>query len=68
VAALILRGLLAWDVHSVFGSKESRHNLLWLPVRECLSLTVWLAGWLGRRITWRGRVFKLRSDGRLEIV
>jgi ceramide glucosyltransferase len=65
-AALILRLLLAWQMQLLLRGRVDWRRLLWLPIRECLSLLVWTAGLTGRRVTWRGRVFDLSSDGRLE--
>ena len=65
-AALFLRLLLAWRMQVLLRGRWEGRRLLWLPVRECLSLLVWAAGLSGRRVTWRGRVFDLSPDGRLE--
>ncbi len=38
----------------------------WLiPVQDVLGLAVWLAGFFGRRIRWRGRAYTLMRDGRM---
>ena len=65
-AAVFLRLLLAWRMQEFVCGQKSGWSLAWLPFRECLSLLVWTAGLFGRRITWRGRIFELRADGRLE--
>lgn len=39
--------------------------LPWLPVRDLLSAAVWLVGAVGTEVTWRGRRFRVRADGRL---
>ena len=44
----------------------TRAALLLVPLRDLLSFVVWCAGAVGNRITWRGALFKLRRDGRLE--
>ncbi len=37
---------------------------LWaLPLRDALSLAVWLAGAYGRRVRWRGRWLRVEGDG-----
>ena len=46
--------------------RESRQWLFWLPVRDVLSALTWIAGGLGRRITWRGEEFVLTAHGRME--
>jgi ceramide glucosyltransferase len=36
-----------------------------VPLRDALLLAVWIAGFLGRAITWRGRRYRVRSGGAL---
>jgi ceramide glucosyltransferase len=36
-----------------------------IPLRDGLLLAVWVAGFLGRGITWRGRRYRVRSGGAL---
>jgi ceramide glucosyltransferase len=65
-AALFLRLLLAWRMQVLLCGRPNWGRLLWLPIREIVSLLVWTAGLTRRRVTWRGRAFDLSSDGRLE--
>ncbi len=37
-----------------------------VPVQDLAAFVVWLAGFFGNRITWRGRRYHLRADGRFE--
>lgn len=38
----------------------------WLvPVQDVLSLGVWCAGFFGKRVAWRDRVYELTRDGRM---
>lgn len=39
-----------------------------LPCEELLSFGFWLAGFFGNTITWRGRRYYLRKDGRFELI
>lgn len=39
-----------------------------LPFCDFWSFTLWCGAWLGRRAWWRGRVYRLKSDGRLELI
>ncbi len=64
--SLLLRWLVAWCVTAYTGDWETRQSLLWLPVRDILSVLVWCAGALGRHVVWRGERFILRADGRME--
>ena len=65
-SALLLRivmgavfGTLVLQGKSVLGS-------LWLiPVRDLLGVVIWVGGWFGNRIVWRGEHFRLRK-GKLE--
>jgi len=39
----------------------------WLvPVQDLLSFVIWIAGFFGNTITWRGRSYYLQADGRFE--
>jgi len=64
--SLVVRWLVAYLVSGYTGDVVSRRWLLWLPARDLLSALVWLIGGLGRHIIWRGDMFILRSDGRME--
>jgi ceramide glucosyltransferase len=67
-ASILLRWLLGWIMTGCTGDSESRRWLIWLPVRDLLSATVWAVGGLGRRIVWRGEEFVVGPDGRLVFV
>jgi ceramide glucosyltransferase len=44
-------------------------RLCWLvPVQDVLSLMMWVAGFFGNTILWRGRRYYLRADGRFELL
>jgi ceramide glucosyltransferase len=66
LVSLLVRWLVAYLISGYTDDTDSRHWLLWLPIRDLLSAVVWLVGGLGRRIVWRGDKFVLRSDGRME--
>jgi ceramide glucosyltransferase len=66
LSSMLLRWLMAWAVSGYTGDREVRRAIVWLPVRDLLSAAVWLAGLVGRHVTWRGEKFLLHSDGRLE--
>lgn len=63
-AALAIRWFAGWRCAALLGQRERRY-LLWLPLRDLLSVAVWCVGLVGRRVHWRGTDFVLRSDGRL---
>ena len=65
-ACVTLRALAALTVAgSVLGGRPGCRGFWLLPLQDGLSLLVWLAGLVGRRIVWRGRAYKLTRDGRL---
>ncbi|MEO8371411.1 MAG: bacteriohopanetetrol glucosamine biosynthesis glycosyltransferase HpnI [Candidatus Solibacter sp.] len=44
-------------------------RLFWLvPVQDVLSFLMWLAGFFGNTILWRGRKYYLQADGRFVLV
>lgn len=64
-AVLAVRWFVAWRAAVLLGQRDRRY-LVWLPVRDLLSLAVWAVGLFGRRVRWRGQEFFLARDGRLE--
>jgi ceramide glucosyltransferase len=67
-AILLTRTLLAWRMLSILDGRQWHPEIAWLPIRECLSMLVWAAAIMGRRIRWRGREFELLRNGRLEAI
>jgi ceramide glucosyltransferase len=63
------RALAAWST-----AKKVLHDPLtsgrwWLiPIQDVLSFAVWLAGFFGNTIVWRGRRYKLLRYGRFQFV
>jgi ceramide glucosyltransferase len=53
------------DQRCRMGSRLGYDSLLMIPLRDGLLLAVWVAGFLGRGITWRGRRYRVRSGGAL---
>ena len=47
------------------GQAASGYDLVLLPLRDALLLAMWIAGFLGRGIGWRGRRYRLRTGGSL---
>jgi ceramide glucosyltransferase len=64
-ATTTVRLAAAWSVTDRLGDSASR-RLLWLvPLRDLLSTVLWVAGFFGRTVVWRGRRFHLEAGGRL---
>lgn len=50
---------------SCLGDKEFPRRLWLLPIRDLLSFGVWLVGYAGKDVTWRGRRLRVMSNGLL---
>ncbi len=63
---LIVRALAAYTVSARV--LHAKINWLLLPVEDLLGFCCWLAGFFGNTISWRGRRYRLFSDGRFEFI
>jgi len=63
---LAIRGVAAWIVAELV--LRSRPNWLLLPLEDIAGFCFWIAGFFGNTITWRGRRYRLESDGRFTLV
>jgi len=64
VIATVIRSLAAYIVSARV--LKARLNWLLLPVEDLAGFCFWLAGFFGDTISWRGRRYRLYSDGRFE--
>lgn len=47
---------------------HARVNWLLMPLEDLAACVFWFAGFFGRTIEWRGRRYRLHSDGRFELL
>jgi ceramide glucosyltransferase len=47
---------------------HAKLNWLFLPLEDLAVFCFWIAGFFGKTIIWRGRRYKLHSDGRFELM
>jgi ceramide glucosyltransferase len=64
--AAIVRAVAAYIVSARV--LDARINWLLLPIEDLLEFCFWIAGFFGHTISWRGRRYKLFSDGRFELL
>jgi ceramide glucosyltransferase len=62
--AFVVRLLAAYVVSARV--LRARLNWLLLPVEDFMAFAFWLAGFFGNTIVWRGKRYRLFSDGRFE--
>ncbi len=65
-ATLLVRALAAYIVSAQV--LRAKLNWLLLPLEDITAFCFWIAGFFGNTIVWRGRRYRLYSDGRFELV
>jgi ceramide glucosyltransferase len=63
---LAIRGIAAWTVAELV--LRARLNWLLLPLEDIAGFCFWIAGFFGNTIVWRGRRYRLESDGRFTLI
>ncbi|MGO9262681.1 MAG: bacteriohopanetetrol glucosamine biosynthesis glycosyltransferase HpnI [Bryobacteraceae bacterium] len=67
--AAVFRAAAGWVTAMHALDDPLTRRLWWLgPVQDIASFLVWLAGFFGNTILWRGRKYALLRDGRFEVV
>jgi ceramide glucosyltransferase len=67
--SLLLRAGSAWACAGwVLRDRLTARSWWLLPVQDVLALLLWIAGFFGNHIAWRGRKYRLHPDGRFEPV
>jgi ceramide glucosyltransferase len=65
----LLRALAAWSTaQRVLHDPLTRRRWWLIPLQDVMSFLVWIAGFFGSTIDWRGRRYKLLRDGRFQFV
>jgi ceramide glucosyltransferase len=68
-AAVFLRAAAGWAAAGYVLRDPLTARLFFLvPLQDLLSFAMWLAGFFGNTILWRGRKYYLQADGRFELV
>jgi ceramide glucosyltransferase len=65
MAAVSVRFASAYVVSRVVA--RARINWLLLPVEDVVAFLFWISGFFGSTIEWRGRRYRVHSDGRFEL-
>jgi ceramide glucosyltransferase len=66
VIAVLVRAAAAYVVSAKV--LKARLNWLLLPIEDLAGFCFWIAGFFGNTIFWRGRRYRLSSDGRFELI
>jgi ceramide glucosyltransferase len=67
--AIFARAISAWACAGWVLRDPLTGRLWWLlPLQDVMAFGVWIAGFFGQHIIWRGRKYLLRGDGRFERV
>jgi ceramide glucosyltransferase len=67
--AVLMRALAGWATAGHVLRDPLTRRLWWLvPLQDMLSFVMWIAGFFGSTILWRGRKYHVLRDGRFEPV
>ena len=69
LAAIVLRAAAGWATAGHVLRDPLAGRLFFLvPLQDLLSFAMWIGGFFGNTILWRGRRYYLQPDGRFELV
>jgi ceramide glucosyltransferase len=65
----IIRLTMAWMIGVHWLGDRILKRCVWLvPVRDLLSFLIWCLSWFGKRVEWRGQLFEVARDGKMNLV
>jgi ceramide glucosyltransferase len=65
-ATLAIRLTMGWLIGVHWLGDNVLKKYFWLvPVRDVLSFSIWCSSWVGNKVEWRGRWFKVQHDGKM---
>jgi ceramide glucosyltransferase len=66
---IVFRALAAWSTADrVLHDPLTRRRWWLIPIQDVMSMLVWVAGFFGRTIDWRGRRYNLLPGGRFQFL
>ncbi len=66
---VLFRALAAWSTaHHVLHDPLTSRRWWLIPLQDVVSFLLWIAGFFGNTIDWRGRRYKLLRDGKFQFV
>jgi ceramide glucosyltransferase len=69
VVTVLFRTLAAWSTAtSVLHDPLTKRRWWLIPLQDLIGACVWVAGFFGNTIDWRGRRYKLLHDGRFQFI
>jgi ceramide glucosyltransferase len=69
LATVVLRAAAGWaTVEHVLHDRLTRRRWCLIPLQDLASFVVWVAGFFGNTILWRGRKYYLLANGRFELL
>jgi len=67
IATIVFRYVAAWATAGTVLHDRDALRFWWaIPIEDVLAFAVWLAGFFGSRVKWRGRTYVVHPDGRFE--
>jgi ceramide glucosyltransferase len=64
IVAVLFRIISAWAVaNRVLRDPLTLRQWLLIPIQDLISFIIWLSGFFGQTVTWRGQRYNIRGDG-----